>query len=443
MPLVILALGIALLLVLMLWIKLDSFTSLLVTAVVVALALTMPLGDIVKTLKAGVGSMSGTTLIVLLGGMLGVLLADMGVAGRLADTLVKRFGIDRVPLAIIVVAFLVGVVMFYEAAFVILIPIVFTIVREAKKPLLWLALPMSIMLSAMHSFLPPHPGPVAVAGVMGASVGKTLLIGLPIALVFGTGVALVWPHLSVVKNNHATIPSGLVAEHEFKDEDAPSFMSSLALTILPIVLIGGAAIVEALPGDGDESTFRSVVEFIGDAPIALLVSVLVSIAYFNWRRRIPMPSILKACQGGLKSVAMIVFIILAGGAFKQVLVEGGISDYVMQITSGWNLSPIVLAWLVAVIMRLALGSASVASVAAAGIAVPLVQASGVSPEIMVLAVTCGSIFCSHVNDPGFWMFKEYLNLSVVDTFKVRSTYTTVLSVLGLGGVLVMNALITA
>lgn len=446
MPLIILALGIVLLLVLMLVVKFDSFTSLIITALAVALAQGMPLvGDdktpgIMDTLEDGVGSMSDTMLIVLFGAMLGVLLADMGVAHRLSTTLMKKFGVGKAQIAIIIVAFLVGVVMFYEAAFVILIPIVFAIVRESRKPLLWLAVPMSVALSTMHSFLPPHPGPVAVAGVFGASVGRTLLIGLPIALVFGTLVALVWPRLSFVKNNKATIPEGLVTEKTFSEEEMPAFGNSLLLTVFPIILIGGASIIEMIAGERAQEAMK-VVKFIGDAPVALLLGVIMAIAYFRVRRHIPMDPILDSCKGGFKSVAMIVFIICAGGAFKQVLVNGGISDYVAHITSGWHLSPIILAWAIAVLMRLSLGSASVAVMAASGIVLPMVQAGTVSPEIMVLAVTCGSIFCSHVNDPGFWMFKEYLNLSVVDTFKIRSTYTTVLSVLGLGGVLLMSLVV--
>ncbi|RLP11446.1 gluconate:H+ symporter [Propionibacterium australiense] len=449
MPLVILAVGIALLLLLMLVFKLNGFISLILVAVVVGLLQGLPFisGDsdevtVMSSVVDGVGGQVDDLILILgFGAMLGVLMADMGAANRLATTLIRAFGVKRAQLAIVIVAFLVGVVLFWETAWIILIPIVFAVARQQKLPIMWLAMPLAIALSSMHSFLPPHPGPTAVAGIYEASIGKTLLFGLIIALPVGLAVALVWPRLSFVRNVTATAPEGLVSEKEFTDETMPSFGVSLGITALPILLIAGSAIFEL--AFGEEHVVTQIFAAIGDAPVALLIGLLVAICYFALVRRVPMDTLMSSCSSSIKSIAMIIFIIGAGGAFKQVLQAGGISDYIIELTGGWDVSPIILAWAIAALMRIALGSASVAVVAAAGIAQPLVASGAVSPELMVLATACGSVIASHLNDPGFWMFKEFLGLSVKDTLKVRTTYTTVLAILGLAGCLILSLFIQA
>jgi len=449
LPLVILAAGIALLLVLMLVFKLNGFIALILVSIAVGLMQGLPFisdDDEVTTVMGAIvdgvgGQVDDLILILGFGAMLGVLMADMGAANRLATSLINSFGVKRAQLAIVIVAFLVGVVLFWETAWVILIPIVFAVARQQKLPVMWLAIPLAIALSTMHSFLPPHPGPTAVAGYYDASIGKTLLFGLIIALPIGLLVALVWPRLGFVRKVQANVPEGLVSEKEFTDETMPSFGVSLGITALPVILIAGSAILELTLPEGNIAV--KIFGAIGDAPVALLIGLLVALLYFRLGRHIPMDTLMDSCSKSIKSIAMIIFIIGAGGAFKQVLQAGGISDYIADLTSGWNVSPIILAWGIAALMRIALGSASVAVTAAAGIATPLVAAGGVSPEIMVLATACGSVIASHLNDPGFWMFKEFLGLSVSDTLKVRTTYTTVLAILGLGGCLLLGAFITS
>ncbi len=203
-----------------------------------------------------------------------------------------------------------------------------------------------------------------------------------------------------------------------------------------MVLIAGAAVTDMVTSA--DTPVMHFINFVGSAPIALLLTLLVAIWAFGPRIGRSLEEVSASCRGAAQAMAMILLVIGAGGAFKQVLVNGGISDYIKQATSGWSVSPIILAWLIAVILRVALGSATVAVVTASGVALPLVAGSGIHAEVMVLAVSCGSIAFSHVNDPGFWMFKEYFNLSVIDAIKVRTTYTTVLAILGLGGVLAME-----
>ena len=450
MPLLILALGIALLLILMIAFKVNGFISLIIVSLVVGIAQGMPLLDdkeaeitgLLNVIKGGVGGQTGKLVLLLgFGAMLGVFMADMGAANRLATTLINKFGVKHSQLAIIIVAFLVGVVLFWETAWVILIPIVFAVCRSYKIPVMWLAMPLAIALSTMHSFLPPHPGPSAVAGIYNASIGLALLWGLIISLPIGTAVALIWPRLGFVKKITANPPAGLASDKEWTDEEMPGFWMSLFITAMPVLLIGGHAILEVTLGKNNAVT--KVFSFIGHDWFALLLSLMFAVLYFTLVRKVPMDTIMASCSKSVKSIAMIVFIIGGGGAFAAVLRQGGISDYIVEITQSVNRSPIILAWAIAAIMRVALGSASVAVVTAAGIAAPLIAAGTVSPEIMVLATACGSVMASHVNDPGFWMFKEFLGLSLSDTLKVRTSYTTVLSCLGLIGCLIMGAIVPA
>jgi Gnt-I system high-affinity gluconate transporter len=238
-----------------------------------------------------------------------------------------------------------------------------------------------------------------------------------------------------------TVPKGLVGERVFEEEELPGLGWSLAVALLPVVLIAGAAVTDL--ATSGSSPWLHLVAFIGSAPIALLLTLLLAIWALGPRIGRSLADVAASCREAAQAMAMILLVIGAGGAFKQVLVEGGISDYIKDSTEHWSVSPIVLAWLIAVILRVALGSATVAVVTASGVALPLLAGSGVHPEVMVLAVSCGSIAFSHVNDPGFWMFKEYFNLSVIDAIKARTTYTTVLAILGLGGVLVLEQVLDA
>ncbi|WP_331737732.1 gluconate:H+ symporter [Streptomyces sp. NBC_00019] len=438
MPLVVVGISVLVLLFLMTRLKLNGLVALLLVAVGVALVQGIPSAEIGDVLGEGVGDQIGDTLLVIgLGAMLGRVMGDSGAAQRIASRLIGAFGPRYVQVAMVITAMLIGVTMFYEVAFVIIVPVAFTIVRVTRKNLLWVGLPMSIALSTMHSFLPPHPGPTAVAATFHASVGHTLLYGLFFAVPIGAGIALVWPRLPFIRRMDPTIPQGLVTEKVFEDDEMPGMGWSLFVSLVPIVLIAGAAVADMSVSD-DKNPVLHAVDFIGSPPIALLLTLCLAMWAFGPRIGRSLEEVSASCVSAAKSMAMILLVIGAGGAYKGVLVEGGIADYIKDFTDGWNISPIILAWLIAAILRIALGSATVAVVTAAGVVAPLVAGNGVHPELMVLAVSCGSIAFSHVNDPGFWMFKEYFNLSVLDAIKARTTYTTVLAILGLGGVLAVE-----
>jgi len=442
MPLIVVGISVLVLLLLMTKLKLNGFAALLLVAVAVAIVQGIPLVKIPDVLSDGIGGQIGDTMLTIgLGAMVGRVMGDSGAAQRIAGKLLDAFGPRWVQVAMVVTSMLIGVTMFYEVAFVIIVPIAFTLVRVTGAKLLWVGLPMSIALSTMHSFLPPHPGPTAVAATFHASVGLTLFYGLFIAVPAGALIALVWPRLPFVKRMDPAVPVGLVGEREFTDEEMPGLGWSLGVALFPVVLIAGAAVTElAVSGD---SHFVNLIAFIGSAPIALLLTLLLAVWVFGPRIGRSLEEVGSSCASAAKAMAMILLVIGAGGAFKNVLVEGGISDYIKDVTHSWPISPLVLAWLIAVILRVALGSATVAVVTASGVVLPLVAGSGIHPEMMVLAVSCGSIAFSHVNDPGFWLFKEYFNLSVVEAIKVRTSYTTVLAILGLGGVLALDGILGA
>ncbi len=453
MPLVIVALAVVLLVVLMTRLKLNGFVALLLVSGLVGLWAVITgnltyegesagLEAIPALIEDGLGGQLSSTLIVIgLGAMIGRVLGDAGAAQRIALSLTRAFGERGVQWAMIVTSVIIGGTMFYEVAFIIIVPVAFTLVRTTGKRLLWIALPMSITLSTMHSFLPPHPGPTAVAGLYGASIGTTLLLGLLIALPAGALIAMTWPRLPFVRKLDPSIPVGLVSDKEFAEEEMPSLGLSVTIAMIPVVLIAGGAVYELLaPG---ESTLGAIVTFIGEPTVALLLSLVLATWALGPRLGHSLVEVASSMGGGAKAMAMIILVVGAGGSFKEVLTAAGVGDYIAGLVGDWSVNSLVLAWLIAVILRIALGSATVAVSTAAGIAAPLVAGGGVSPELAVLATACGSIAVSHVNDPGFWLFKEYFNLDLTDAIKTRTSYTTVLAILGLGGVLLLSLVVPA
>ena len=437
MALVTVAFGVLILLVLMMGLKFDGFISLILVSLIVGLMLGMPLDKVTASMYNGIGSqLKSLILILAFGAMLGKLLSDSGAAHRITMTLINKFGKKNVQWAMLLTAIIVGITMFFEAAFIVLIPIVYTIVLELDIPLMSVGLPLVIGLSTTHSFLPPHPGPAAVAVTYGASMGRTLIIGLIIAIPAAIIVGIFYTRTKWVQSVTARIPKGLVEIKKFKDEELPGFGISVFTALIPVVLMAIQTFASLYIDK--KAPVMKYINFIGDAPIALLITVIFAAYVLGVARGRKIEEVMNSLGGAIKSIAMIIVVIGAGGAFKQVIVDAGLGDTVNHLVSGLNVSPIILAWIIAAAVRTAVGSATVAVTTASGIILPMVATAGVSPELMVLATTCGSIFASHVNDPGFWMFKEYFDLPVGQAIKVRTTYTCILSVIGLIGVLILS-----
>ncbi|TCZ78213.1 gluconate permease [Paenibacillus albiflavus] len=445
MPLVIVAIGILALLVLIMGFKLNTFISLIIVSFGVALSLGMPLGDIVKTIESGLGGTLGhLALIFGLGAMLGKLIADSGGAQRIAMTLVHKFGEKNIQWAVVAASFIIGVALFFEVGLVLLIPIVFAISRELKVSILYLGIPMAAALSVTHGFLPPHPGPTVIAGEYGANIGEVLLYGfiiaIPTVILAGpifTKIAKKLVPASFTKTGNI---ASLGEQKEFKMEDTPGFGISVFTAMLPVILMSIATIITLLQktlGFADNSLLAAI-RFIGDASTSMLISLLVAVYTMGIARKIPMKNIMDSCTTAITHIGMMLLIIGGGGAFKQVLINGGVGDYVAELFNGTALSPILLAWIIAAILRISLGSATVAALTTAGLVIPMLGQSDANLALVVLATGAGSLIASHVNDAGFWMFKEYFGLSMKETFATWTLLETIISVAGLGFTLVLS-----
>lgn len=438
MPLVYIAIGIAILFVLIIGFKLNSFLSLIIVAAIVGVMEGLPITKIMTSIEGGVGGTLGHLAIVLsLGAMLGKLMTDSGAAQRIATTLIDNFGRKRVKWAVVLTGFLVGIALFYEVGFVLLIPLIFTIVREADVPILDVGVPMAAALSVTHGFLPPHPGPTAIAGIYNADLGIILLYGIILAI---PTVIVAGPVYSrFLKNIRPEIPEGLSTTKIFKEEEMPSFAVSILTAMIPVFLMAIAAITKL--SFSEKSTVNVFFGLIGNADVALFIAVFVAIFTFGLNQGKKIKEVMTTIEKSAATIAMILLVVGGGGAFKQVLVDSGVGDYIIKLMGHSTMSPLFLAWLVAAVLRVSVGSATVAALTAAGIVAPLIAASGVSPELAVIATGSGSLILGPVNDAGFWMFKEFFNLSVKETLLSWSVLETIISIMGLIGVMALSTVI--
>ena len=438
MPLLIVILGILLLFVLIAKFKLNAFISFIIVCVFVGVFQGMELDRIVEAIQIGMGNTLGFLVLILgLGAMLGKLVSDSGAAQRITSKLVSSFGIKYIQWAVVVAGFIVGIPMFYSVGFVILIPLVFTIAASTGLPLIYVGLPMLASLSVTHGFLPPHPAPTAIASMFNADIGKTLLYGIIIAI---PTIIVAGPLFTrTIKNIKATPLKEFYNPIVLKDEEMPGMGISLFTTLLPIILILCSTLFTLFISG--EFLLKKIIVFIGNPVIAMLTSVLVAIYALGISRGKKMPELMNSVSSSVSSITMILLIIAGAGALKQILVVSGVSDYIGALLNGSSISPLILAWLIATVIRVCVGSATVAGLTAAGIALPLIQNTGVSPELMVLAIGSGSLMLSHVNDGGFWMFKEYFNLTVKETLSTWTVMETTVGIMGLIGVLVLNIFI--
>ncbi|MGB9097152.1 gluconate transporter [Erwinia sp.] len=438
MPLVIVAIGVVLLLLLMIRFKLNGFIALILVALAVGVMQGMPVNKVIGSIKAGVGGTLGSLALIMgFGAMLGKLLADCGGAQRIATTLIAKFGTKHIQWAVVLTGFTVGFALFYEVGFVLLLPLVLTIAASARVPLLYVGVPMAAALSVTHGFLPPHPGPTAIATLFHADMGKTLLFGTLLGI---PTVILAGPvYTRFLTSIDKPIPEGLYNKKTFSETEMPSFSVSVWTSLVPVVLMALRAVAEMVLPKGHP--LLAYAEFFGDPIMATLIAVLIAIFTFGLNRGRTMDEVMQTVTDSIKIIAMMLLIIGGGGAFKQVLVDSGVDKYIAGMMEGSTISPILMAWSIAAALRIALGSATVAAITAGGIVAPIIATTGVSPELMVIAVGSGSVIFSHVNDPGFWLFKEYFNLTIGETMRAWSGLETVIAVCGLIGCLLLQMVI--
>ena len=415
--------------------KVSPFLSLLIVAIMTGLLLGLHPQELIKSVEKGVGStLGGLVLIICLGAILGRILEISGAAEKIATTLINGFGVKYIQWAVLLTGFLIGIPLYYNAGFIILVPLVFTLARKTGLSLLYIAIPMAAALSATHCFLPPHPGPVVLVNAFNADMGKVLLYGIlitiPTVIIAGP---LLGNLLQKIKTTATAVP---FTAPSLAEKKLPAAFPSFFFALLPVLLITLAVIAGNFLGEN--SLVRKIFLFIGDSTIALLISVLISIYYFGLRSGKSMETVMQWMNEAVAGIAMILLIITAGGIFKQVLIDSGTGTYIASFSSKWQMPPLIFAWMITALLRVMIGSATVAGITAAGVVGPLVVSSGVSPELMVLAVGAGSVFGSHINDSGFWMFKEFFKLSLKQTFLSWTVMETVISILGLTGVLLLQ-----
>ncbi|MGA2549783.1 MAG: GntP family permease [Burkholderiaceae bacterium] len=422
--------------------RLHPFLALTLAAGFLGLTSGMPIALVMKSYQDGFGGVLGFVGIVLaLGTMLGKLMAESGGADQIARTLVNAFGEQRVHWAMMLAAFLVGIPLFFEIGFVLLIPLVFIVARRTGVPLVKVGIPLLAGLSVVHGLIPPHPGPLLAIGVFGADIGKTifygLLVGFPTAIIAGPLFG------SLISKYVTPKPSeDLMNQLAGKSEarDMPGFAITLITVLLPVFLMLLKAMADIT--FDDKSAFRQWMDFIGHPITALLAALLLALYTFGAARGFSSKQILKFVDDSLAPTAAIIIIIGAGGGFKQMLVASGVGDAIGHMAVRAQISPILLAWLVAAVIRVATGSATVATITGAGIVAPLVTlVPGVNRELLVLATGAGSLILSHVNDAGFWLVKQYFNMSVAETFKTWTAMETIVSVVGIFLIMLLSLIV--
>jgi Gnt-I system high-affinity gluconate transporter len=418
--------------------KVSPFISLLLVAILAGLFLGMKPAEVLKSIETGVGTtLSGLALIICLGAILGKILESSGAAKKIASTLIKGLGVQNIQWSLLLTGFLVGLPLYYNAGFIILVPLVFSVAKETRLPILYLAIPMAASLSTVHCFLPPHPSPVILVNAFKADLGKTMIYGSIIAI---PAIIVAGPLLGKLLKNVKTDMAGLFASKvDIPVENLPPAFPSFAIALLPVFLIAASVISRSVLPEG--SFLNTILSFLGDANIALFISVIIALWYFGMRTGQKTESSMKWFNEGISGISVIMLIITAGGVFKQVLTDSGTADYISKLSMDWHMPVLIFAWLVTALLRVTMGSATVAGITAAGIVSPLIATTHVSPELLVLAVGSGSVFMSHVNDTAFWMFKEFFNLSMKQTFFSWTLMETTISFMGLFGVLILNSII--
>ena len=432
--------GIAVIITLITWLKVHPFFALTLGAVGVGIGAGLAPGLAITSFTVGFGAtMGGVGVLIGLGAMFGKLLADSGGADRIVDTLIKRASTKSLPWIMGLIGALVGLPMFFEVGLVLLVPIVILVARRTGISLIKVAIPALAGLSVMHGLVPPHPGPLVAVATLGADLGLTLGLGILVAIptvilagpVFGQ-IAARWVKVPV--------PALFVASgDEPIGRLRPTFLVAVGGILLPVVLMLARSVVDSV-APNDTGSLKATLDFLGTPMVALALALIYAMIFFG--RSLGRVGIQKSMSSSLPEIAGILLIVGAGGGFKQVLIDTGIGTVIANAITDTGFSVVVLAWLVAALIRVATGSATVATVTAAGILAP-VAATLAGPEVslLVLAIGAGSLFLSHVNDAGFWLVKEYLGTTVGQNLKTWTLMECIISVVGLGGVLILDIFI--
>jgi Gnt-I system high-affinity gluconate transporter len=419
------------------WGKVQPFLAFLLVTLATGFALGLPASRLMAAVYQGLGDALGSVIIIIvLGAMLGKLVADSGAAQQIATVMLEAFGLRYIQWTLMVTGLIIGVPLFYNVGFVLVIPLIFSVAYKYRLPAVYVGLPMLASLSVLHGFLPPHPAPTALVAQFHASLGRTFVYGLVIAV---PAIILAGPLYGRTLRGIVAVPlAGFVTE-SLPVEALPGRLNSFVSSLLPVLLLGLALGLQAvLPAHGPVAP---LLVLLAEPAVVMLLSVLVATASLGLARGRSLSQVMDGYGLAIKDIAAILLIIAGAGALKQVLVASGASQEIAAGLQGTGLPPLVLGWLLAALIRVCLGSATIAGLTAAGVMLPLLAHSPVNPNLLVLAIGAGSLAVSHVNDAGFWLFKEYFNLSVKDTLRSWTMMETIVSVVGLAGVLLLDWLL--
>jgi len=425
------------LVILISWLKFNPFLAFLVISIIAGLLLGLPVRTVTKSIEKGIGDTIGSILIIIaLGAMLGKLIAESGAAQKIANVMMKAFGAKYIQWALLVTGFIVGIPLFYGVGFVLMIPLIFSVVYQYKLPAVYIGLPMIASLSVTHGFLPPHPSPSALVVQFGANMGLTLMYGIILAI---PAVIIAGPFFAKTLKNIKAKPLETFKPRDIPKDELPGSFNSFFTALLPVILLMATTIIPYVTVLNE--TASDLLAFFSDAGIVMVLSLGVATVSLGLKQGKNMKGIMNIYGDAVKDVVLILLIIGGAGALKQVLTDSGVSNQIAGSLQNMALPPLILAWVIAAMIRLAVGSATVAGFTAAGIIAPLIAQSQVDPNLMVLSVGAGSLLFSHVNDSGFWLFKEYFNLSIRETIRSWSIMETIVSVVGLIGVLLLDLVI--
>lgn len=429
--------SIVVLVLLIVWGKTNPFIAFLISSILAGLLLGIPVQEIAGSIQKGIGELlGGLVIIITMGAMLGKIVADSGAAQRISEFLMQIFGKKYINWAMMITGFIVGIPLFFNVGFVLLVPLVFSVTYQYRISAIYVGVPMLAALSVTHGLLPPHPAPAALVAQFGANMGLTLLYGIIIAV---PTIILAGPVFSAsVKNMKASPLETLQAKIKPQSE-LPGIFNSFLSSLLPVFLLIGTSL--ATLWVDEQSTGYPYLLFVSDPSMVMLLSLLFATFTLGLRMKTPIAAIMDGYVMAVKDIAMILLIIAGAGAYKQILMDSGVSLAIASSLNEWNMNPLVLGWMIAALIRICVGSATVAGLTAAGIISPIVASGVVDPNLMVLSIGAGSLIFSHFNDGGFWLVKEYFNLSIKDTLKSWSLMETIVAILGLIGVIALDFII--
>ncbi|MDR7128832.1 Gnt-I system high-affinity gluconate transporter [Algoriphagus sp. 4150] len=434
MTVILVLLSIAILVLLIVWAKLNPFLAFLISSIIAGFLLGLPADQIAGSVQRGMGVLLGDLVIVIvMGAMLGKLVAESGAAQRIAGFLMKIFGQKHITWAMSITGLVVGIPLFYNVGFVLLVPLAFTVAYQYKISAVYVGIPLLAALSVTHGFLPPHPSPAALVAQFNANMGLTLLYGFMIAI---PTIALAGPIFARTLKNMEANPLKTFQAETKPESELPSTANSFFTALLPVVLLIGTTVLNL--NIAAESSMAPIIAFVADPGIVMLISVLIATYTLGLKRNFTMKQLMDLYIVATKDIAMILLIVAGAGALKQIFTDTGVSLVIAEGLQSWDIHPLILAWIITAIIRVCVGSATVAGLTTAGIIAPLVITMNVDPNLLVLSIGAGSLMFSHFNDAGFWMYKEFFNVSIKDTIKSWSLMETIVAVAGLAGVLILD-----